>query len=217
MKWIESLKTYLKKYKGPAKLLNLYTLSNGYLGSKGWLESTYKRESLNEKNEPIPWISYSMLSLLEQRIDKSHSVFEFGSGNSTIWFAKKAKSIISVEHDKGYFEYVTGRLNHFDNVEYHFASLGDSYTNMILEVGNKFDIIVIDGRERVICAKNSIKALTPRGVIIWDNADRDKYIKGYAFLKSAGFKRIDFYGLAPMAFKDTCTAVFYRDDNCFNI
>lgn len=34
-------------------------------------------------------------------------IFEYGSGNSTLWWSEKVDSIISVEHDKQCFEKVS--------------------------------------------------------------------------------------------------------------
>jgi hypothetical protein len=80
-----------------------------------------------------------------------------------------------------------------------------------------FDIIVIDGRDRVNCAKNSLGALKEDGVIIWDNSERSKYAEGYAFLKDNGFKRIEFTGIGPVNSFAWSTTVFYRNKNCLAI
>jgi hypothetical protein len=91
------------------------------------------------------------------------------------------------------------------------------YQNEILNYNKVFDIIIIDGRERVQCSMNSLNALKENGVIIWDNSDRLKYAKGYNFLLSNGFKRIDFSGLGPINPHAWCTSIFYRVGNCLDI
>ena len=78
-------------------------------------------------------------------------------------------------------------------------------------------MIVIDGRERVCCTLNSLRALKEEGVIIWDNSDRPQYSEAYEFLVSKGFNRIDFYGMGPISAHSWCTSVFYKDKNCLNI
>jgi len=216
MKIIEDLKTKLKKYRTPAKFLHLYTLSNEYLKQKAWFESTFKRQSVGQ-NGAIPWFTYSMISFLEPRLKRHFNVFEFGSGNSTIWFAQRVNKVISIEHDKEYFDFISKELNKYPNVDHRFTEIGKNYNGQILNYKNEFEIIIIDGRERVQCAKNSVNALTTNGIIIWDNADRQKYQEGYEFLNELGFKRIDFFGLAPIAYKETCTTIFYREGNCLGI
>jgi hypothetical protein len=82
---------------------------------------------------------------------------------------------------------------------------------------NMFDIVVIDGRDRVNCAKNCTAALRSGGVLVWDNSDRVEYRDGYDFLQAAAFKRIDFWGMGALATRRWCTSVFYRPENCLNI
>jgi hypothetical protein len=82
---------------------------------------------------------------------------------------------------------------------------------------NAFDAIVIDGRDRVNCCKNSLGALKAAGVIIWDNSERPDYQEGYDFLINNGFKRIDFGGIGPINPDAWCTSVFYRSNNCLGI
>ncbi len=106
------------------------------------------------------------------------------------------------------------------NVDYLYAELSNSrkrYSDTILSYNSQFDVIIIDGRERVNCAKNSLNALTSRGVIIWDNSDRVEYQDGYDFLTKNSFKRIDFSGIGPINNYGWTTSVFYREDNCFEI
>ena len=79
------------------------------------------------------------------------------------------------------------------------------------------DVIVIDGRDRVNCAKACVAGLTDGGVIIWDNSDRPRYEEGYAFLKAQGFKRLDFAGPGPVNFTPWMTSVFYRANNRLGI
>lgn len=59
-------------------------------------------------NNPLPWFTYSAISFIEKKLLKSFNVFECGAGNSTKWFAKRVNSIISVEHDRKFFNYIYG-------------------------------------------------------------------------------------------------------------
>ena len=95
--------------------------------------------------------------------------------------------------------------------------LNKDYSQEILKFNKEFDVVVIDGRERVQCAKNCIQALKDDGVIIWDNSDRTEYQEGYDFFDAIGFKKIDFNGLGPIGNKEWRTTIYYRSNNCFNI
>jgi hypothetical protein len=55
-------------------------------------------------SEKMPWITFSSIDLLEKIIQPGMKVFEYGSGGSTLFWASRVKNIVSVEHDKGWFE-----------------------------------------------------------------------------------------------------------------
>jgi hypothetical protein len=68
------------------------------------------RTSLKEKSNPLkdeqPWITFSALDFLEKTLTKDMRVYEYGMGGSTLFFAKRVKEIVSVEHDKKWFNLV---------------------------------------------------------------------------------------------------------------
>ena len=82
---------------------------------------------------------------------------------------------------------------------------------------NKFDIIIVDGRDRVNCVKNSIDKLKENGIIILDDSERKEYNEAKEFLFYKGYKKIEFWGIAPGVFYNKCTTVFYKEHNCFGI
>ena len=94
---------------------------------------------------------------------------------------------------------------------------GEKYAQAINENGEKFDLIIIDGRDRVNCAHASLTALSDTGVIIWDNTERERYQSGIDVLKSHGFKQLRFTGFIPIDFMPSETSIFYRDANCFGL
>lgn len=211
------VKNILRTNSVTGSLLELYFLNKKYLGPKGWFKAANAKQSIDKGGNPIPWLPYSAIYFIEERLKKDMSVFEFGSGNSTIWLADKVKRVVSVEHDDEYYNYVSLKLSKLPNVEYIKAALGDTYTLPIGRFENAFDIVIVDGRQRVECAKKSINALKPEGIVIWDNSDRSKYNEGYDYLINLGFKRLDFRGHGPGLHDESQTAIFYRSQNCFNI
>ena len=93
----------------------------------------------------------------------------------------------------------------------------DKYSNEILTTDKKFDIIVIDGRERIKCTKNAVNAIKEEGIIIFDNSDVPSYKIALDFLKDNGFKELEFRGMGPCSSIIWSTSIFYRDKNCFLI
>ncbi len=143
------------------------------------------------------------------------TVFEYGSGNSTRWWCNRVFKVTSCEHDLNWHQLLKEKLP--PNIEYLYRELvsGGEYSQAVL--GGAYDIIVIDGRDRINCAVHAVKALNENGIIVWDNTERDEDRQGYSFLISNGFKRLDFEGHGPIGAHHWCTSIFYRDHNLLDI
>ncbi len=94
---------------------------------------------------------------------------------------------------------------------------GGEYSKKATLLGEKFDIIIVDGRDRVNCCKNSIDALTANGVLVLDDSEREIYQEARQFLIAKGFKELPFTGISPGLFYNKATSVFYKADNCLAI
>lgn len=198
--------------------MELYFFSKKYLKPKGWFLSRFLLAPVDQNKTPLPWFTYASIHFITEKLNNtSFTVFEYGSGNSTLWFASKVAHLHSVEHDKAFFDQKVNDISVLQNVQYEYIPLDQGYSDKILEFANTFDIIVIDGRDRVACAKNCINALKEDGIVIWDNSDRTEYEEGYAHFRKHGFKKINFRGLGPINHSEWETSIFYRSNNCFHI
>lgn len=202
----------------PRILRGLLSLSvKGYFVQKGWLHSYLTKQALSANSEPIPWLTYSFLDFLEGRLTKELSLFEYGSGNSTLFFANQVRFVRSIEHDKSWYNKIKSVIP--SNAKISHVPLEDQqqYETIILQEEKQYDIILIDGRERMKCVKNAVQRLTSQGVIILDDAERPKYREAFSFMKNLGFKYIPFSGIAIGAIHDKQTVVFYKEENCLGI
>jgi hypothetical protein len=208
----------LSKTKTGTYILAIKSLIKEYLKDTGWNLSVRNRLPVDSSNNELPWLTYSAIHFLDDRIENHFSIFEYGSGHSTIWLSRRAASIVSVEHDREWYDRMKEKFSDYSNITYKYKSLvTDAYVNEILQYNSAFDVIMIDGRERVKCSLNSLGALKSDGIIIWDNSERPSYQDGFEFLMKNGFKRLDFRGLGPIMTFEWCTSVFYRKNNCLNI
>jgi len=215
--YIKQFIKYLISKNDNGKKAILIRKLQAHLIEEGWFRSIEEKMPVDKDGNSIPWLTYSAISFLSKKVKPNMTVFEYGSGNSTIWWSEKVSEVVAYEHHQEWYNKFKKKIR--SNVKYHHCALqynGD-YCKAILNYNNQFDIVVIDGRDRVNCAKNSIHALKENGIIIWDNSDREQYNKGYKFLQDNGFKRIDFESLGPQSTKKSSTAVFYRRNNCFDI
>jgi hypothetical protein len=138
-----------------------------------------------------PWLSRGSINYIYNfyfNQNNNINVLEYGSGSSTLWFLKNKCKVTSIEH----VEYWLNKLKenipidlkknwtpilkktNTENINNDYdGSDNENYEDYAKEVNNleMFDIIVIDGRCRRNCLKNSIPHLKSNGLFILDNAD----------------------------------------------
>lgn len=191
---------------------HLILLSDSVLRRRGWFRS-FGEGPVDHEGCPLPWMPYSFIDFASERIDDSMRVFEFGSGNSTRWWAEHCDEVISVEDNRKWYERIKSQLPANSQVVYRSS---EGFAGEITNYGS-FDIVVVDGSERVQCVKKSIKHLTDEGVIVFDDTYRDEYEPAFELLEKENFSEIFFQGMGPVSSALQRTSVFYRPGNCFNI
>lgn len=118
---------------------------------------------------------------LLQRKDKI-DVLEWGSGRSTRHFtnlldaAKIEYTWTSVEDNRAWYEQVKEWCKDKEEVKLIFAGRdSDEY----LKPKGKYDLIYVDGRNRVKCLQHAKKILKPGGVVLLHDAERERYKEGF--------------------------------------
>lgn len=167
----------------------------------------------------LPWITYGAMNWLNRHLSKNFIIFEYGSGGSTIYFLKKCKKVVSIEHDKKWFTLVSKTINRLKlkNIKYNLIKpqkvnketssryisknfdknfIFENYVNSIGKYKDKsFDLVLVDGRCRVECIRRAISKIKRGGYLILDNAERDEYKDGKELLSK--YKRYEFFGFGP--------------------
>lgn len=185
------------------------------LKNNGWFRSFHTKRSVDAAGKPLPWCTYPFIAFIGPRLKNHFTVFEYGSGNSTRWYSAHVQSVQAVEHDEAWVKEVSQQLP--ANAKVMYQELGEKYVQAVQMAGTNYHIIVVDGRKRVECMRFSVDSLTPDGVLILDNSERESYAEVKGFMQSKGFRWIDFYGMAPIVAHLTCTTIFYRTTNCLEI
>lgn len=215
--FVEKISTLVKLIKEPGILSSLLSLRySGYLADNGWFASFNKKAPLDKNGNPIPWFTYSCNDFIKGRLKKNFNIFEFGSGNSTLFFAPCVNSVTSVEHNEEWFRIQKNRIPSNVKIIFDDDNTG-GYSRSISNSNNKYEIVVVDGIDRVNCIINSVDYLSENGVLLLDDSERNEYGKGIEFLNERGFKKIDFWGIAAGILFKKCTSIFYKDRNCLEI
>ena len=159
---------------------------------------------------PLPWFTYPAIEFLKQLNLIGLSVFEWGMGNSTLYFAPKVKHVLSIEHNKEWFDLISKNLP--KNVTAILESAAD-YDKYPLKENRKFDLIIVDGIKRKECLNIAPKLLTENGLIIFDNSDRNPEL--CENLRNENFLETDFHGFGPINPYTWTTSIFFKRNNTF--
>ncbi len=209
------LKTVIRLFTEPKVLSALISQRiDGLLYDEGWFESFKSFKPVDRTGNPVPWTTYSFIDFIRERLNKDLTIFEYGSGNSTLFFAPRVKSVISCEHDKKWIDELKNSIP--SNCEVLYSEEGN-YESAIVGQKSKFDFILVDAIRRNECIKTAVDHLTENGVIVLDDSERPEYKEGISFLAGKGFRKIDFFGVAPGILFKKCTTVFYRQNNVLGI
>jgi hypothetical protein len=191
--------------------------SFGYLSEVGWFNAIKTKSSVDQNFKPIPWVTYPFLDFITERLNKDLEVFEFGSGNSTLFFSKRVRQITSVEHNKEWYNNLIGKIPENVKLMLTKSDNEEDYIGLLTNEDKKFEMILIDGIHRVSCCSVSLNYLTDKGVIVLDDSEREEYKLGFDSILKDGFKKIDFWGISPGYLFRKSTTIFYKDDNCLGI
>lgn len=181
----------------------------------------------------LPWWNYRTIRLVERFLaDRPGArVFEYGSGASTAWLARRAGSVHTVEHDPDFAAAVAAMLADRDHVRIEVVAatpaagraaevdvvrseragaegldFGD-YVRAIDAADGPFDLIVVDGRARVASFRRALPHLAPDGLIVFDDVERPRYAPA---LREPGLRVHVLRGLTPCLPYPTSTALLRR-------
>lgn len=161
-------------------------------------------QSTDKDGQPIPWYSYPMIEYLKQLDFSQKTVFEYGSGNSTLFWAKRCKRVVAIEDDPAWYEQIKPKLP--TNVEYILVDNKHDYIQAIHSFSELFDVVIVDGSHRFDCTKSARDRLSTGGMLILDNADW--FPNTTSFLRSTDLLEIDMAGFNPINGYISTTSVF---------
>src|SRR3989339_2290400 len=154
------------------------------------------RQTVYELQHPLdPWITIDMIKILENFLKPSDIGFEFGSGSSSVWLAKKTQYLTTVENDPGWTKKVqelilrNGLTEKIRLVE--VAKNPKDYIAPVRDIQNEsLDYGFVDGFYRDECILALVPKIKRGGVLIVDNVDN--YFPRNKISRSIRYKRDNF-------------------------
>ncbi|MFF2451825.1 O-methyltransferase [Isoptericola sp. NPDC058082] len=160
-----------------------------------WL-STYRRSTLDLE---LPWLPFQVIDRLDAVLDRSSRVFEFGGGGSTVWLARRVGEVVTAEHDPEWHALLTERTRQFAGVTVLDLDMSPGLDDYVASIDafpdGFFDLVVVDGRERVRCFHHALPKVRPGGVLILDDSQRDRYARAFGI--AGEHRHVTIRGLAP--------------------
>jgi len=194
------------------ELVSRKTIWKGYLYDKGWYKSFVEQKPIDKDGKPIPWLTYPFIDFLVPKMKEDKKIFEFGSGNSTLFYSQHFQEVNAVERNKEWHNYLKDVIP--TNANLILSDSDEEYTKSLI---GKYDLIIIDGYNRYECGLSSLDHLTGDGVVVVDDSEREEESRLCNMLAGEGFKRLDFWGTAAGIWYTKCTSLFYRKDNWLNL
>jgi len=185
------------------------------------------RPSYSPLAAEVPWMTYKAARWLDRHLRKDMSVFEYGSGGSTVFFANRVHRLVSVEHDAAWHTQVSEvlekrgvtsceyllrepqpappdrpsehRWDLYTSTDRDFAGfVFDGYVKTIDAFPDgSFDLVVVDGRARSSCVHHGLPKVRPGGMLLLDDSDRPDYADAVDWIGPR--PRTDFRGISPAA------------------
>ena len=139
-----------------------------------------------QRHPDHPWLAPAAIAWLDQHLRPDMRGWEWGSGRSTLWFARRLASLTSIESDVTWFEQVGSMVSGLSNVDLRhiplehpeaetyaldYAVLPANATAIVSEPDASLDFVVVDGWYRPVCARAALSKLKPGGLLLIDNTD----------------------------------------------
>ena len=184
-----------------------------FSSKSGHFKSSLRMRAVDGAGRAIPWYTYPCIDFLRRRSFRGQRILEFGGGQSTLWWAERANTVLTMEGDHSWAEEL--RTVAPSNAEVESIAMSNAETcvgeveDTLRAVREAFHVIVIDGLYRAELVPIALERLAPTGVIICDNSE------GYGIteaFENSGLHRVDFWGHAPGVPLTHCTSIFFGPD-----
>ena len=149
----------------------------------------------------IPWLTFDAIREIKAHLPQCPVIFEFGSGHSTLYWAKLSASVISVEDDERWYQMLRSELTArgCSSVSIVLASSLDDYIGVIRQCPKESqDLVLVDGAYRRNCVEAAIPYVKPGGLLVVDNTDwhwfKDAPLEGIP----PNWEKIAYRGFGPM-------------------
>jgi hypothetical protein len=201
--WLQGLRRMARQTKKYVR--QAPSATSGPLALLIWFPRWLRSQRRTGLDDAMPWITYEAQRALERIVTPEMRVFEYGSGGSTLYFARRVAELVSVEHDPGWHAKVQAQVGNraevilapsTDEAPGDYASADERYLGRSFRAyaetidrfpDGYFDLLLIDGRARASCFRHGRAKVRAGGWIMLDNSDRERYASVVSAARDAGW------------------------------
>lgn len=204
----ETFRRYETIFEIPDSAVYLASAASILFVDMGFSKSAERKTGMLGDGTPVPMMSYSLIEYL-MGIDLSAlAVLEIGGGNSTYFWAERARSVLTVETNLEWVQVL--RERNLPNVSVQ-TTTAEQIAADLSAIDRTFDIIVVDAAaNRYACARSVLKKLRPGGFILLDNSDW--YPNTAKLLREANLIQVDYTDFRPSHHFRCSASLFLHPD-----
>lgn len=161
--------------------------------ARGHSRTVQERIPVSSDGSPVPWYTYPFHDYLLDLDCSTWKVLEFGSGQSTLYWASRAARVLAYEHSEEWKEKLLPQCP--GNVEIRLFE-GERTLEELTHLGFVPDLVVVDGWKRGACAMRSIEAFGLESLYVLENSDW--FPQAAAAMRNAGLIELRFKGFGPI-------------------
>lgn len=150
---------------------------------------------------PRPWMTPASVAYLSDVVTVGVKILEVGSGASTLWYAEKGATVLSIETDEAWHRSVAAQVTQGNyskcEVVHVTAAMLTTYLRELPQSG--FDIVIVDhcetgGATRLDSLRAARGRVRPGGLLVLDDSDRPEnreagaLLPGWSCLRLTGLK-----------------------------
>jgi hypothetical protein len=145
---------------------------------------------MNIEDMIIPGMPPNDYRFILKYLKPEFTMFEWGSGGSTTYFSYFVEKYISIEHDEYWFHHTIKAIRKEERANviiYWVVAPKEDYSKYSDKIHSKvfdgihFDVVLIDGRDRVNCAKNLLDKIDDKCLVFLHDANRKRYDEIYEY------------------------------------
>jgi hypothetical protein len=160
----------------------------------------------------LPWLPFRVIDRLQDHLVAGSRVFEFGGGGSTLWFADRGAQVVTVEHDDEWYPILADAVGEQPGVSVMHRSSDNAFETYVTSINEhpdeSFDVVVVDGRERVRCFVEAMPKVRRGGLLILDDSDRARYAGAHEVARA--WPSTTYAGLTPSKAIPGTTTIWTR-------